>query len=119
MFWKNILPPYTGLKSTGRPSKQPVRSILLNPEDGGNTFLQNVSELLPDYMMVYPRRYNVSQSATTVRTSNPGFILKVIQIKHLEYSTVFVDWIHLVVRILVKEIYICIFSSFQQFKLVI
>jgi hypothetical protein len=60
MFWKNKLPPYTGLKSTGKPSKQPVRSILLNPEDGGNMFLQNFSELLPDYMMLYPRRYNAS-----------------------------------------------------------
>jgi hypothetical protein len=30
----------------------------MNPDNGGNTFLRNVGELLPDYMGSYLRRYS-------------------------------------------------------------
>jgi hypothetical protein len=52
-FRRNILPPFSWLKS--KPRKQPARSecylfeLLFNPEEGDNTFIRNVDELL-DYM---------------------------------------------------------------------
>jgi hypothetical protein len=30
--------------------------LLFNPEDGGCMFLQNIGELLPDYMALHPRQ---------------------------------------------------------------
>jgi hypothetical protein len=62
MFWKNMLPPSSGLKSI--PSRQPPRSkhtlvaismlgLLSNSEDGGSTFLQNIGEILLDYPALF------------------------------------------------------------------
>jgi hypothetical protein len=34
--------------------------LLLNPEDGGDMFLRNISKLPPDYTALYPRRYKSS-----------------------------------------------------------
>jgi hypothetical protein len=31
--------------------------LLLEPEDGGNTFLWNIGALLPDYTVLRPRRW--------------------------------------------------------------
>jgi hypothetical protein len=34
--------------------------LFSDPEDGGDMFLQNVSGLSMDYVVLYPRRYNSS-----------------------------------------------------------
>jgi hypothetical protein len=68
-FRRNILPQSTGLKS--KPNKYPAGNrwqakfgLLFNSDDGGNTFLRNVSDL-PDYTASHPRTsfiINVSSS---------------------------------------------------------
>jgi hypothetical protein len=40
--------------------------LLFDPEDGGSVFLQNVSELIPDYTVSHPRtQYSALYSADT------------------------------------------------------
>jgi hypothetical protein len=45
---------------------------LINPEDGGSTFLQNVGELLLAYKASHPRKQH--SSVTDMRTSNSTFL---------------------------------------------
>jgi hypothetical protein len=52
-FRKNVLPPSS--ESKNKPSMQTEHSascgvrLAIDPEDGGNTFIQDVDELLSDY----------------------------------------------------------------------
>jgi hypothetical protein len=45
--------------------------LFFDPEDGGDMFLRSVSLLTTDYVALYARRQNSSQSP--LRTSNPTF----------------------------------------------
>jgi hypothetical protein len=49
--------------------------LLLDPEDGGNIFLRNVSELLPDYMTSHIHR-NVKFEILTAVTMNNNCLLR-------------------------------------------
>jgi hypothetical protein len=74
MYQTNVVPPSSGLKR--KPRKQPARcnrktllGLLLNSDDGGSTFLQNIHKLLTGYKAL------VVFTVTTVRTSNPTEII--------------------------------------------
>jgi hypothetical protein len=38
--------------------------LLVDPEEGGSTFHQNVGQFLPHFMALYPRRYHSSKRIT-------------------------------------------------------
>jgi hypothetical protein len=57
-FWGNILPPSLVSKSEQMCLHFAgcLLSLLFDLEDRGNTFLQNISKLLPDYTVSYPKK---------------------------------------------------------------
>jgi hypothetical protein len=56
-----------GPHQAGSHSASWLLGLLLDPEDGGSTFLRNVGKLLPDYITSHPRRWNSSESTPRER----------------------------------------------------
>jgi hypothetical protein len=60
-FWRNMLPPSSGVKSKASficclLYAGFLLGLLFSPEDGGDMFLQKVGRFSTGYMALYPRR---------------------------------------------------------------
>jgi hypothetical protein len=55
MFRRNVSAKFSGLKMKGARNQYSSRWLDYDPEDNGDTFLQNV-DLYADYTALYPRR---------------------------------------------------------------